>query len=682
MAEQQLILGNVPAPGEPLKSSVDATNQRIVDDDLKFRADALRARLSKREEARLTRRYDHIHRILNKRGYNRLCLKRAETFEEYQRVAEAYKKRPTPELKAKGLALVAGGKKLNEQIEKSAALVAEFREIIDKLEQHQRVLDFEREDAENRAQFYAEADVWEEQIKAVFRRSPNLRHVKKDANGKERIQIPIIERVLLQEDKVYFIIMGSHQNVIQKWFKLWDYMLPDGVNRSDLISQDTLDNLSLACGRIVTAEINKRTQNVMYVVSRLDSADGIPNLVPYNKVRELYPRDRHFDTPWPAGVTNDRKVLFFDFATYPHMLLAGSSGGGKTNLLHQLICTLITWNSPNEVQLCLIDNKRIDLTAYRDIPHLILPIVTTPEDTVATLIKMREIMEQRFEAFAKLDGINNSFSAYNANVKEKLPRIVIVLDEMATLIGRGNLTKEFHTHFTVLASQARAVGIHIVGSTQYATIEVLPNLIKTNLDLRVSTRTPTEETSRVTIGSGTAATLPHIPGRVVYNRGSFETIAQTPYISPDEIARAVAFAKNSYAPLTPPPPDESPETATPAAPAPIEVKPKFSRDDFINLAIDEFGGKLTPTVMHERIGGNEVITLRRLRTMKDKIIEQIEASGGVLTHRGIEYTLKKDRNAYRLQATETPSEPETEQESLDIPESDKTLDYESEGEFA
>lgn len=628
---------DVPKPGEPLKEMIDPANRAALDEEVKARHELVRAKLSKRELRRLKKRYAHLHAKLNRARYNHLVSQRAELHQTFVMVRAAYRQKPTNGLKKRGQRLAAAGRDLNAKIKALAPLASEFADVAARLRAHERVIELERQEAQDREAFYREADTWEGQIQAVFRQTPRLHHIVR-ADGKEYMRIPEIQRIICKPDKMYFQIRTVRQGLIDRWTQTWHSALPYGVDVKNLTCDETLQNLAAACGRIVTVERSKKSQNLFYVVHRLDSADGIPNTIHYHQVVDYYPRERHERTPWAAGVGEDRKVQWFDFEEYPHILIAGASGGGKSNLINQLLATLITMNSPEEVRLVLVDNKGgVELTHFSGIPHELVPMIKNTDDVLPALQRMRAVMESRFAAFLAVSARN--LSSYNARVKQRLPRIILVVDEMATLLGLGDLTAKIHQELRVLSSQGRAVGIHLVVSTQHPSVDVLPGWIKTNMTLRVASKMPNHTASQIIVDSVTAAILPDIPGRMVFRRGGFELLLQTPLIEDDGIARAVKLSREY-----PTPEKEEGETESDVVIVPV---PKFGRDDLIKTALEHFDGKLSPTRIAQFVG-DDLITNHECRKLVHRVVDEITAAGGVVTINGITYKLGKDRKTHVL----------------------------------
>jgi len=358
-------------------------------------------------------------------------------------------------------------------------------------------------------------------------------------------------------------------------------------------------------------------------------------------------------------------VEWFNFENTPHILIAGSSGGGKSNHINQMIATFITMSSPSELRLLLIDNKGgIEFTHWEGVKHLLKPMVKHVSQVLPTLKYARVLMERRLTEFEQVKAKN--LASYNEKMREpdRIPRIIIIIDEMATLLGLGDLTNDIQSELRVLSSQGRAVGIHLMVCTQHSSVDVLPGWIKTNMSMRIASRMPSHSSSMIILNTVTAATLPDVPGRMVFALGSTEVIAQSPYISDDEIARSVKLSRAF------PDPNEAEFIEHQEQPR-IVRPPRFSLDDMIELALKEFGGKLTPSGIHRQLG-NDIVTLRDLRAMVNGVIEGWEDKGEVV-HRGAVYILKKDRNAYVMinpnpteSLIEPPIEPENEEETVEL----------------
>lgn len=652
---------DAPKPLEPLTEDIHPDNRATLEAEIKRRHDLLRAKLTWRQRLRLQARYNKLHQKLNRAGYNRLVKRRAELHQTYLMILAAYKRKPTRDLQRRGRNIVRQGQAVTKRLADLAPIAAEFADVADRLRAHNRVLALEREERENRAAFYAEASVFEEQIRAVFKQSPRLHYVYKDREGAERIRIPEIQRVIIKPDKLYYQIRTVRQGLVDRWLKVWHSALPYSVDVKGLTCDETLENLTAACGRIVTVERSKRSQNLFYVLSRLDSADGLPNRIYFDQVIDYYPADRHQFAPWCAGVGEDRKAVFFDFDQFPNVLVAGAAGGGKSNLINEMLATWTTMASPEEVRIFLIDNKGgIELTVWNEVPHRLADTVSRLDDVLPALRTIRAMMEARYAAWLKVGA--RKLEQYNAKVKDKLPRVIVVIDELATLLGLGDMTKDLHTELRVLSSQGRAAGIHLVLCTQHPSVDVLPGWIKTNLTLRISGKMPNHVSSQIVVDSDSAARLPDVPGRMVIRRGGFEMVLQTPLIEESGINRAIRLAQQFDAPgemITlkdalasgPGPDDTEPVTIVP--------RERFGKDDYLAVAIERMEGKISPDKMAGLIGGLDAPSVWELRKIKNALVDEIKANDGRVVFKGDTYQLKKDRNSWALVKTQDSTQTES-----------------------
>jgi hypothetical protein len=659
--EREILIDAIPAPGEPLQVKIHEDNQRLIDEELAERANRLRARLKPAQLRQLRNRYKKLHKHLNRAKYNPLVAERWVVWQEFQTLLNDLKhiriKKKRAEMQQQLERLRARGKELNAAIEKLQPVVDLFIRVNQRLKAHKELLEWEQKDKEDRKQFRKEAYTWKAQIEAVFRQSARLHHKGDDKRGKQFIKIPKIDRIIFKEDRVLFHIRTTVQSLIERFAGRWHSALPYNVDMEDLKSDETLENLSAGCRRIVTVEYSNSGTSFFYAISRLDSADGIPNKIPYNKVIDWYPVAAHAKTPWAAGVTKDRKAHYYDFESQPHILIAGSTQSGKSNHVNQMIATLVTMNSPAELRLLLVDLKGgIEFTHWSGLQHQLRPMVKHASEVLGALQYLRSVMEQRLARFEKIKAKN--LASYNAKAQHKIPRIICVIDEMATLLGLDKLTSDIHTELRVLSSQGRAVGVHLVLCTQHSSVDVLPGWVKTNMVLRISGKMPSHQASMVILDSVSAATLPNIPGRLVFSVGRYEVIAQSPFISDGEIERAVTLSQAFPAP-------ENSEFATDEDVEDIEEASDESTDELryqlIEMALKRFGGVLSANKIHEVLG-NEVIRLRELREIVATIIE--DAKEGI-AHNGRMLQITRNGKAYILteKVMEHPMEPETDEDT-------------------
>lgn len=193
-----------------------------------------------------------------------------------------------------------------------------------------------------------------------------------------------------------------------------------------------------------------------------------------------------------------------DITRMPHLLIAGSTGSGKSVSINSLLLSLLYQNSPNELKMILVDPKRVELSLYNDLPHLLSPVIVDPEKTVSALKWAIVEMERRYQLLQSVGKRN--ISDYNTQKgKEGMPYIVIVIDELADIMAVAY--KEVEGLICRLAQMARAVGIHLILATQRPSVDVITGLIKANITTRVAFSVASQVDSRTILDQSGAEKL-------------------------------------------------------------------------------------------------------------------------------------------------------------------------------
>lgn len=221
-------------------------------------------------------------------------------------------------------------------------------------------------------------------------------------------------------------------------------------------------------------------------------------IVPLRALLESTPFQRgDFDLPLPLGLTVDGVPLVMGLEDLPHLLVAGTTGSGKSVLVSSCIIGLCCARRPDELRLLLIDPKRVEMTLYEKLPHTLTPPVVDSKKAVHALGWAIREMERRYELFA--GARVRHLKAYNRKVlpKDRLPYIVIVVDELADLMMTS--PKEAEDYICRLAQMARATGIHLILATQRPSVNVVTGLIKANIPARVAFTLPSQADSRTII---------------------------------------------------------------------------------------------------------------------------------------------------------------------------------------
>ncbi len=197
--------------------------------------------------------------------------------------------------------------------------------------------------------------------------------------------------------------------------------------------------------------------------------------------------------------------VYADLARMPHLLVAGSTGSGKTICLNTIILALLYQHGPDLLRFILVDPKRVEFPVYNDLPHLLCPVIFGAQKTINALKWLTEEMERRFDVLAR--GKARDIGSYNSRVgkEETMPYIVLVIDELADLMAaRG---REMEAGIVRLAQMARAVGIHLIVATQRPSVEVITGLIKANITSRITFKVASQIDSRTVLDAAGAEKL-------------------------------------------------------------------------------------------------------------------------------------------------------------------------------
>ncbi|MDR7548445.1 MAG: DNA translocase FtsK [Armatimonadota bacterium] len=254
-------------------------------------------------------------------------------------------------------------------------------------------------------------------------------------------------------------------------------------------------------------------------------------------------------SPLVVGIGKDiaGHPIVADLTEMPHLLIAGATGSGKSVALNAMIASLLFRSTPRQVRFVMIDPKRVELTDYNDIPHLLTPVVTNPRQAASVLKDMLRVMEQRFERFAQAGARN--IQSYNqlADV-DPLYYIVIIIDELADLMMVA--PADFEDIICRLAQMTRATGIHLVVATQRPSVDVITGLIKANIPSRLAFAVSSQVDSRVVIDMPGAEKLLGRGDMLFLPLGAARPIrAQGAYIGDDEIRAVVEWWRRQGRPV-------------------------------------------------------------------------------------------------------------------------------------
>jgi S-DNA-T family DNA segregation ATPase FtsK/SpoIIIE len=270
-------------------------------------------------------------------------------------------------------------------------------------------------------------------------------------------------------------------------------------------------------------------------------------------------KPQRMEIPLFLGKDSSGEALVSDLTTMPHLLIAGTTGSGKSVCINSIITGILLTKRPDEVKLILIDPKMVEMTAFNTIPHLMSPIVTETQRAVQILEWATEKMDERYALFAEARVKNiaeyNRLSAEEiierfgpdsteeeAKIPKKLPYIVIVIDELADLMMTA--PKEIEAYIVRLAQKSRAIGIHIVLATQRPQATVVTGLIKSNMPTRIGFRVAARLDSRIVLDQNGAEALLGQGDMLFLKPGTSDLVrAQGTFVDEMEVQRIVKYLK-------------------------------------------------------------------------------------------------------------------------------------------
>jgi DNA segregation ATPase FtsK/SpoIIIE, S-DNA-T family len=262
-------------------------------------------------------------------------------------------------------------------------------------------------------------------------------------------------------------------------------------------------------------------------------------------LREVLESDEFnkFESPLAMGLGKDiaGKPIIADIGKMPHLLIAGSTGSGKSVCVNTLINSILYKANPDEVKFLLIDPKVVELANYNGIPHLLIPVVTDPKKAANALNWAVTEMNRRYKLFAEASV--KDITSYNEKSEEKLPKIVIIIDELADLMMVS--ASDVEDYICRLAQMARAAGMHLIVATQRPSVDVITGVIKANIPSRIAFAVSSQTDSRTILDMGGAEKLLGKGDMLFYPLGAAKPVRlQGAFISESESERVIEYVKS------------------------------------------------------------------------------------------------------------------------------------------
>jgi len=349
-----------------------------------------------------------------------------------------------------------------------------------------------------------------------------------------KAQSKFLENVLLD-----FSISGEIKRVSAgPVVTLYEFEPTAGIKTSKIInlSEDIARNTSSISTRVATVP-GKSTIGI-----------EIPNKVRENvALKEIISSKEFNNKDIKIPITLGKSIAGFpivgDLVSMPHLLIAGTTGSGKSVCINTLILSILFRHKPDDCKLIMIDPKMLELSIYQGIPHLLTPVITEPKKATTALKWTVKEMEKRYREMTEIgvrniSGFNEKASSEN---KKKMPYIVVIVDEMADLMMIAG--KEIENYIQRLAQMARAAGIHIVMATQRPSVDVITGTIKANFPTRISFQVTSKIDSRTILGEQGAELLLGNGDMLFMSSASRIVRIHGPYVSEKEIERVSTFLR-------------------------------------------------------------------------------------------------------------------------------------------
>lgn len=282
----------------------------------------------------------------------------------------------------------------------------------------------------------------------------------------------------------------------------------------------------------------------------IDVANKLRRSVAIKEILQCLPLNDD-NLPLLVGLGQDikREPISIKINETPHLLVAGTTGSGKSVCINTILLSLLFHNSPDRVKLILVDPKRVELSMYNDLPHLLCPVITDSRKASIALKKVVELMDDRY-GMLEISSCKN-IEGYNALMKSRgnplLPYIVVIIDELADLMLIA--AKEVEESIQRITQLARAAGIHLVVATQRPSVDVITGVIKSNIPSRIAFSVSSGIDSRTILDENGAEELLGKGDMLISLTGKSIIRAQGAFVSDDELLRVLQFIKNQTSPI-------------------------------------------------------------------------------------------------------------------------------------
>ncbi len=400
----------------------------------------------------------------------------------------------------------------------------------------------------------------QEEIKNLIQEDLPFIKAENRGNNKTKFKLPGLDLIKTpsKKEKESFVKNETHDSkFIEKI--LLDFGVNGNIKKTSHGPVVTLNEFEPAAGVKVSKIINlsddiaRNTSSESARIATIPGSNTIGIELPNNIRENVYLSEilnnsdfkkKEIKLPIALGKSISGKPIVGDLSSMPHLLIAGTTGSGKSVCINTIILSLLYRHTPDKCKFILIDPKMLELSTYEGIPHLLCPVITEAKKAASVLGWVVKEMESRYRLMTK-EGVRN-IDGYNAKHKLPMPYIVVVVDEMSDLMLVAG--KEIENYIQKLSQMARAAGIHIIMATQRPSVDVITGTIKANFPTRISFQVTSKIDSRTILGEQGAEQLLG-KGDMLYMSSANRIIRiHAPFVSDDEIEKINNFLRSQAEP--------------------------------------------------------------------------------------------------------------------------------------
>ena len=367
--------------------------------------------------------------------------------------------------------------------------------------------------------------------KNLLEKNPDLKNKKNISDAISSKISEFLEKILLD-----FGVEGKIKNINSgPVVTLYEFEPASGIKVSKIVN--------------LADDIARNTSSISTRVATIPGKNTIGIEIPNSKREKVFLNEiisdekfnkRELKLPIALGKSISGIPIIHDLSAMPHLLIAGTTGSGKSVCINTIILSLLYKYTPEKLNLILIDPKMLELSAYEGIPHLLCPVITEAKKATAALGWAVKEMENRYKLMTSV-GVKN-IDSYNAKHKKHMPYIVVVVDEMSDLMLIAG--KEIENYIQRLSQMARAAGIHIIMATQRPSVDVITGTIKANFPTRISFQVSSKIDSRTILGEQGAEQLLGKGDMLFMSSANRIVRIHAPYVSESEIEKVNSFLRS------------------------------------------------------------------------------------------------------------------------------------------